>query len=72
LKSPFGQPDVRGPFAWVDEALRDRIVAKTLRVKSISLEGRKEIDKIQANVVRALIETGNDHEYRRHDFLFDV
>ena len=72
LKTPFGQPDVRGPFAWVGQALRERIVAETLRVKSISLEGRKEIDKIQANVVRAMIETGNDHEYRRHDFLFDA
>jgi hypothetical protein len=71
LKSPFGQPDVRGPFAWVGEALRERIVAKTLRVKSVSLQGRKEIDKTQANVVRAMIERGADQGYARHDFLFD-
>jgi hypothetical protein len=37
LKYPVGWPDVRGPFAWVGEALRDRVVAKTLRVKSASL-----------------------------------
>jgi hypothetical protein len=27
LKWPVGRPDVRGPFAWVGEALRDRLVA---------------------------------------------
>lgn len=48
------------------------MVAKTLRVKSVSLQGRKEIDKIQANVVRAMIDKGDDQGYGRHDFLFDV
>jgi hypothetical protein len=72
LKWPVGRPDVRGPFAWVGEALRDRLVAKTLRVKSVSLQGRKEIDKTPANVIRAMIEKGDDQGYARHDFLFDV
>jgi len=72
LKAPVGRADVRGPFAWVGEALRDRLVAKTLRVKSVSLLGRKEIDNIQANVVRAMIDRGDDQGYALHDFLFDV
>ena len=39
LKVPEGPHDVRGPFAWIGEALRDRLVAKRLRVKSVSLQG---------------------------------
>ena len=72
LKPLIGQPDLRGPFAWVGEALRERLVAKTMRVRSVSLEGQKEIDKTQANVVRAMIHKGDDLGYGRHDFLFDV
>ena len=47
LKTSRGYPDVRGPFAWVGEALRERMVAKVLPVKSVSLQGTKEIDGIQ-------------------------
>ncbi|QEH34993.1 hypothetical protein OJF2_35380 [Aquisphaera giovannonii] len=72
LKMPVSHPDARGPFAWVGEALRDRIVARTLRVKSVSLVGRKELDGVQANVLRALIDRGDDLGYARHDFLFDA
>ena len=72
LKSPWGQPDVRGPFSWVGDALRDRTVAKTLPVKSVSLRGRKEIDKIEANVIRVMIDHGGQHGLTRRDFLFDV
>lgn len=71
LKAPVGHPDVRGPFAWVGEALRDRLVAKTLRVKSVSLQGTKEIDGIEANVVRAMIVENEDKGPARRDFLFD-
>jgi hypothetical protein len=71
LKTPFGQPDIRGPFAWVGEALRERMVAKTLRVKSVSLQGQREVDKMHANVVRAMIDRGDDLGYARHDFCFD-
>jgi hypothetical protein len=55
----------------LDEAIRDRIVAKTLRVKSVSLQGRKPIEKSQANLVRAMIDRGDDLGYARHDFFFD-
>jgi hypothetical protein len=41
-------------------------------LKSVSLQGRKEIDTIPANVVRAMIDQGDDQGYGRHDFLFDV
>ena len=71
LKTSRGYPDVRGPFAWVGEALRDRMVAKVLPVKSLSLQGTKEIDKIQANVVRAMIVENEDQGPARRDFLFD-
>lgn len=72
LKVPEGPHDVRGPFAWIGEALRDRMVAKALRVKSVSLQGTKEVDGVRANVVRAMIDKGDDQGYARHDFLFDV
>jgi hypothetical protein len=71
LKAPFGQPDIRGPFAWVGEALRDRMVAKVLPVRSVSLQGTREIDKIQANVVRAMILENEERGAARRDFLFD-
>ena len=71
LKASRGYPDVRGPFAWVGEALRDRMVAKVLPVKSVSLQGTREIDKIQANVVRAMIVENEDQGPARRDFLFD-
>ncbi len=71
LKSAFGHPDVRGPFAWVGEALRERVVAKVLPVKSISLQGTKEIDGIHANVIRAMIVENENLGPARRDFLFD-
>ncbi|APW61852.1 hypothetical protein [Paludisphaera borealis] len=71
LKAAIGQPDVRGPFAWVGEALRDRMVAKVLPVKSVSLQGTREIDGLQANVVRAMIVENEDQGPARRDFLFD-
>ena len=40
-------------------------------VKSVSLQGAKEIDRIQANVVRAMIDEGDDRGPARRDFLFD-
>jgi hypothetical protein len=71
LKAAFGFPDVRGPFAWVGEALRDRMVAKVLPVKSVSLAGTREVDGIQANVVRAMIVENENVGPARRDFLFD-
>ncbi|WP_165222035.1 hypothetical protein [Aquisphaera insulae] len=72
LKMTDFHPDVRGPFAWVGEALRDRIVAQALRVKSVAIVGRKEFEGAQANVLRAMIDRGDDLGYARHDFLFDA
>ena len=63
--------DARGPFAWVGEAIRDRMVAKVLPVKAISMQGKKEVDKIRANVVRAMIDEGSALGDLRRDFLFD-
>ena len=51
--------------------IRDRMVAKVLPVKSVSLQGTREIDRIQANVVRAMIVENEDNGPARRDFLFD-
>ncbi|AMV37616.1 hypothetical protein [Planctomyces sp. SH-PL62] len=72
LKAPVTWPDVRGPFAWVGEALRDRMVARILPVKSVSLVGRKEIDGAQANLIRLLVDRGDDQGYGRRDLYFDA
>ncbi|MFO0957891.1 MAG: hypothetical protein U0800_10595 [Isosphaeraceae bacterium] len=71
LKATTQQPDPRGPFAWVGDALRDRLVAKSLPVKSVSLQGTVEVDRSPANVVRALIDEGSSGGDLRRDFLFD-
>ena len=71
LKAPRGYSDVRGPFAWVGERSAIGMVAKVLPVKSVSLQGTREIDRIQANVVRAMIVEDEDQGPARRDFLFD-
>jgi hypothetical protein len=71
LMSPKRQLDIRGPFAWVGEAVRDRMVAQALPVKSVSIQGKKEIDKKKATVVRAMIDEGGEPRYLRRDFMFD-
>ncbi len=69
--APF--PDVRGPFVWVGETLRDRLVASTLRVKSVEFLGERPSGMGKANVIRALIHQGEGGEgYRSHDFWFDA
>ncbi|MCY2968792.1 MAG: hypothetical protein NT069_35060 [Planctomycetota bacterium] len=72
LSGPVGRPDVRGPFAWVGDALRERMVGKTLPVKSVALKGQRSVDGHSANIVRAFISKGDDQGYMRHDFLFDA
>ncbi|MFO1064013.1 MAG: hypothetical protein U0892_09135 [Pirellulales bacterium] len=70
LSAPKNSLDIRGPFAWVGEALRDRMVAKSLPVKSVSLAGKKEFDNRKTAIVRAMIDEGASQVLRR-DFLFD-
>ena len=67
LKPPRGFPDSRGPFTWIGESLRDPSGA---RVKSVSLQGSKEIDKTQASVVRVMTNT-MDNKVLRQDLFFD-
>ncbi len=71
LKFPSQTYDSRGPFAWVGEAIRDRMVAKSLPVKSVSMQGKKEFEKKQVNVIRAMIDEGNADGVQRRDFYFD-
>lgn len=66
-----GMSDLRGPFVWVGEAIRDRIVAKTLRVESLALLGLRILDQKPANLIRAMIEKGDNQGTLRHDFYFE-
>lgn len=67
---PFGRGE-GGPFAWVGDLIRERKFGDaSTRVKSLSLAGQKEIDKVRANVVRARIQSEN--QTTRLDFMFDV
>ena len=70
LKAPAVQRGERTPFGWVGQVIRERKLGDNTRVKSVSLQGQKEIDKIQANVVRAVIRVEDQPEIRE-DFLFD-
>ncbi len=73
LKMPNGTlSDLRGPFAWVGEALRERLVGKVLRVKSVELLGPKPSGNRQANVFRAMIHQGEDRGYFSNDFWIDT
>ena len=63
LKIPPFSGDMRGPLAWVGDVIRKKV--------SISLQGQKEIDNIQANVVRNTMRGGINQPERHTDFLFD-
>lgn len=71
LKAPLHQRGERSPFAWVGDVIRERKFGDGNRVKSVSLQGQKEIDKTQASVVRAMIQIEDQAELRQ-DFFFDV
>lgn len=70
LKLPVQRSDERGPFAWAGDVIRERKFGESNRVKSVSLQGQKEIDKTQANVVRAKIQNVEAQSELRIDFLF--
>ncbi|MFN0056062.1 MAG: hypothetical protein ACKV0T_28280 [Planctomycetales bacterium] len=73
LKAPVLLRGERGPFAWVGEIIRERKSgSESSRVKSVSLQGQKEIDKIRANVVRATLQSLEGRPEFRYDFLFDA
>ncbi|WP_168205238.1 hypothetical protein [Bythopirellula goksoeyrii] len=75
LKFPPFRRDLRSPFAWVGDMIRERKYpgdGEGCRVKSVSLQGQKEIDRIQANVVRVITLNGLDQNDHRTDFFFDA
>jgi hypothetical protein len=71
LKFPADRCDVRGPFAWVGDMIRKRTNGEW-RVTSVSLKGQREIDGIQANVVRTRSRSVETPGTRQSDFLFDT
>jgi hypothetical protein len=72
LKFPVDERDPRGPFARVGDAFRDRNFGKHNELKSISLQGQREIDEIQANVVRVVTRGVGESTDLYMDFMFDV
>jgi hypothetical protein len=72
LKFPTYSRGERAPFAWVGDEIRERANGKSLRVRSLSLQGAKEIDKIRANVLRAKVQSVDNQATFHQDFLFDV
>lgn len=71
LKSSAHHRDIRGPFAWVGDEIRDRKNTASVRVKSVSLQEQTNLDGKTANVVRAIAQDVNLGIEVRHDFLFD-
>ncbi len=69
LKAPIISYDERPPFAYVGDMIRER--KESYRIKSLSLQGHKEIDSKKANVVRAITVSSENGEKSRIDFLFD-
>lgn len=72
LKAPIIPYDERPPFAYVGDMIRERKTgSESTRIKSLSLQGKKEIDSKKANVVRAITVSSDNGERSRVDFLFD-
>lgn len=65
LKFPTIRRDERGPFAWIGDSIRGKIPGKN----SVSLKGKREIDGIEANVVRW--KGTNEGKSQTADYLFD-
>jgi hypothetical protein len=73
LKAPVIQYGERPPFAYVGDIIRERKTgSESSRIKSISLQGQRQVDKVEANVVQAIIESTENKDRLRHDFLFDA
>jgi hypothetical protein len=73
LKMPLIHYGERSPFAYVGSFIRKRQTGSELsRIKSISLQGKKELDKKQTNVVQAIIESTENRDKSRYDFMFDA
>jgi len=73
LKFPEHPRGERAPFAWVGDLIRERKTgSESYRIKSVSLLGRREIDKLQANTVRVITRGVEDSADLRTDYFFDV
>lgn len=73
LKMPVHPRGERAPFAWVGDLIRERKTgSESSRVKSISLQGEKEIDKKPASRVRVITREVQDSTDLRTDYFFDV
>lgn len=72
LKLPVGPRFDRTPFAWVGDLIRDRQTGSELtRVQSISILGKREIDKKQVNTVRAITRNSEYAADNQTDFFFN-
>lgn len=65
------QQDPRGPFAWYGDALRDRDLPGSMRVKSVSMPGQTTIDGADVNVARVIVVDSEVVKRTRLDMYFD-
>jgi hypothetical protein len=63
--------DVRGPFAWVKEILREQKDRDHVTIRSVSLLGQKQLDQKAVNLVRAIVKHPGMDKDSRYDFFFD-
>ena len=63
--------DVRGPFAWVGDILRQQKGRDKVLIRSVSLLGQKNLDQKSVNLVRAVVRHPGMETDIRYDFFFD-
>lgn len=71
LKSLDHRADPRGPFAWEGDALRSRELASPIRVKSVSLPGKAQLDDAEVDVARVMLQDTEQGRLTRLDMYFD-
>ena len=67
----MAEHDVRGPFAWVGDILRERKDRGKVEIRSVSLLGQKKLDQNTVNLVRAIVKHPGTETDSRYDFFFD-
>lgn len=72
LESSSSRRDSAGPFTWVGDVIRKRKNGEYTRVKSLSLQGQKELDDETVNVVAAVLQEVSTGKTTRVDIFFDT
>lgn len=73
LKTPSHPGFLQSPFAFVGDVIRERqIGSDSRRIKSVSLQEKKEFENRHVNVVQAIFESLTSKDQMRDEYLFDV